>query len=94
MYAACALAGGVLLLFAAVSPATQALGLGLVLAAMCTGVPVAGFLAGYLILGRWGSPVIDGPVPTPRYVPLGFVLCALLSPTLYCAYLLAFRLLR
>ncbi|MFC4150244.1 hypothetical protein ACFO0M_28660 [Micromonospora mangrovi] len=94
VYAGCALAGGVLLLVAAVSPATQALGLGLVLAAMCTGVPVVAFVAGHLILGRWGSPVIGGDVPTSRYVPLGFVICALLSPTLYCAYILAFRLLR
>lgn len=94
VYAACALAGGLLLLVAAVSPATQALGLGLVLAAMCTGVPVAAFVAGHLILGRWGSPVIGGDVPASRYVPLGFVLCALVSPTLYCAYVLAFRLFR
>ncbi|MFJ8578741.1 hypothetical protein [Micromonospora sp. NPDC093277] len=92
VYAACALVGSVLMLGAALSPANQAIGLGPVLAVTCTGIPLLSFLAGHLILGRWGRPVLgDGP-PSSRYVPLGFVICALLSPSLYCAVLVVARL--
>ncbi|MFD2763143.1 hypothetical protein [Micromonospora eburnea] len=92
VYAACALAGSVLMAAAALSPASQAVGLGLVLAVSCTGIPLLSFLAGHLILGRWGRPVMDAGPPSSRYVPLGFVICALLSPSLYCAVLVAARL--
>ncbi|MFU8854262.1 hypothetical protein ACNAW0_25230 [Micromonospora sp. SL1-18] len=91
VYAACALVGSLLMLVAALSPANQAIGLGAVLAVACTGIPLLSFLAGHLILGRWGRPVIGGPPPS-RYIPLGFVICALLSPSLYCVVLVAARL--
>ncbi|SCL37286.1 hypothetical protein GA0070624_5820 [Micromonospora rhizosphaerae] len=94
VYTGCALAGAVLVLLLAVASEFQAIGLGAVLAGTCTGVPVASFLAGHLVLRRWGRPVIGAGTPPSRFVPLGFVLCALLSPSLYCAYVLLFRLLR
>ena len=94
VYTVCALAGSVLVLLMAVASEVQAIGLGAVLAVACTGVPVGSFVAGLLVLGRWGRPALGGGAPPSRFVPLGFVICALLSPSLYCAYVLLFRLLR
>ncbi|MCW3816979.1 hypothetical protein ONA91_21255 [Micromonospora sp. DR5-3] len=94
VYAACALAGSVLMLVALVGSPIPATGLSLVAAASCAGVPLLSFLAGHLVLGRWGRPPISTDLPSSRYVPLGFVICALFSPSLFCVYLLVFRLMR
>ncbi|NES37887.1 hypothetical protein G3554_17205 [Micromonospora sp. PPF5-17] len=93
VYAACALAGSLLMLATLVGSPIPVSGLDLVAAAACAGVPLLSFLAGQLVLARWGRPVLGGDAPPSRYVPLGFVLCALLSSGLFCLYLVAFRLL-
>ncbi|WP_446215999.1 hypothetical protein [Micromonospora sp. IBHARD004] len=94
VYTCSALAGAVLMLAMVVASGLEVVGLGALYASMCAGLPVASFVAGYLVLGRWGRPVIDGGAPPSRFVPLGFVICVLLVPLVYCAYLLAFRVLR
>ncbi|MFE9689967.1 hypothetical protein [Micromonospora sp. NPDC005806] len=94
VYAACALAGSVVMLATLVGSPIPVTGLDLVAASACAGVPLLSFLVGQLVLARWGRPVIGGDGPSSRYVPLGFVICALLSSTLFCLYLVAFRLLR
>ncbi|MFI2647078.1 hypothetical protein [Micromonospora fulviviridis] len=93
VYAACALAGSLLMLVALIGSPLPATGLDLVAAVSCAGVPLLSFLAGQLVLGRWGRPVIGGETPPGRYVPLGFVICALVAPSLFCVYLVVFRLL-
>ena len=94
VYTCAALAGAVLMLVMVVASGLAVVGLGTLYASMCAGLPVASFVAGYLVLGRWGRPVLDGDAPASRFVPLGFVICVLLVPLVYCAYLLAFRVLR
>ncbi|SCE91284.1 hypothetical protein GA0074695_2101 [Micromonospora viridifaciens] len=94
VYGACALAGSLLMLVALIGSPIPASGLDLLAAASCAGVPLLSFLAGHLVLGRWGRPPISTGPPPSRYVPLGFVICALLAPSLFCVYLLAFRLMR
>ncbi|MFG2169523.1 hypothetical protein [Micromonospora chersina] len=93
VYTACALAGSLLMLVALIGSPLPATGLDLVAAVSCAGVPLLSFLAGQLVLGRWGRPVIGGDTPAGRYVPLGFVICALVAPSLFCVYLVLFRLL-
>ncbi|MET7969283.1 hypothetical protein [Micromonospora sp. NPDC005305] len=93
VYAACALAGSLLMLVALIGSPLPATGLDLVAAVSCAGVPLLSFLAGHLVLGRWGRPVIGGDTPPGRYVPVGFVICALVAPSLFCLYLVVFRLL-
>ncbi|MEU9825980.1 hypothetical protein [Micromonospora chersina] len=93
VYAACALAGSLLMLVALIGSPLPATGLDLVAAVSCAGVPLLSFLAGQLVLGRWGRPVVGGEIPPGRYVPLGFVICALVAPSLFCVYLVLFRLL-
>ncbi|MFU8872607.1 hypothetical protein [Micromonospora sp. SL4-19] len=92
VYAVCSLVGSVLMLAALMGSQIPATGLDLVAAVSCAGVPLLSFLAGQLVLGRWGRPPISAGTPPSRYVPLGFVICALVSPSLFCVYLLAFRL--
>ncbi|SBT44521.1 hypothetical protein [Micromonospora auratinigra] len=94
VYAGCALAGSVLMLALLVGSPVPVGGLDLVAAAACAGVPLLSFVAGQLVLARWGRPAIADGTPPGRYVPLGFVLCALLSSGFFCLYLVAFRLLR
>lgn len=94
VYTVCALAGSVLMLVMVVASGLELVGLGVLYASMCAGLPVASFVAGYLVLGRWGRPVIGPAAQTSRFVPMGFVICALLMPFVYCAYLLMFRVLR
>ncbi|MFI6329560.1 hypothetical protein ACIBBG_14820 [Micromonospora chersina] len=93
VYTACALAGSLLMLVALIGSPLPATGLDLVAAVSCAGVPLLSFLAGQLVLARWGRPVIGGDIPPGRYVPLGFVICALVAPSLFCVYLVLFRLL-
>ncbi|MEU2172158.1 hypothetical protein ACH47V_22600 [Micromonospora chersina] len=93
VYTACALAGSLLMLVALIGSPLPATGLDLVAAVSCAGVPLLSFLAGQLVLGRWGRPVIGGDTAPGRYVPLGFVICALVAPSLFCVYLVLFRLL-
>ncbi|KXK59790.1 hypothetical protein AWW66_22375 [Micromonospora rosaria] len=57
---------------------------------MCAGLPALSFFGGYLILGRWGKPVLVAGTP-PRYVHVGFLVCFLLVPIAYCAYLVLIR---
>lgn len=93
VYGACALAGSLLMLATLVGSPIPVSGLDLVAAAACAGVPLLSFLAGQFVLARWGRPVLGGETSPSRYVPLGFVLCALLSSGMFCLYLVAFRLL-
>ncbi|MGC4864342.1 hypothetical protein ACLQ3B_02770 [Micromonospora sp. DT53] len=93
VYAACGAAAGVLVLILVVAS-----GVGLVdgftLGAwICAGLPAVAFFGGYLVLGRWGRPAMVAGTP-PRYLPLGFLICFLLVPMAYCAYLLLVRGLR
>ncbi|MGC5380241.1 hypothetical protein ACPXB1_17375 [Micromonospora sp. DT68] len=93
VYAGCGAAAGVLML-----TLVLASGVGLVdgftLGAwICAGLPALAFFGGYLVLGRWGRAQTVAGTP-PRYLPLGFLICFLLVPLGYCAYLLLFRALR
>ncbi|MFC0003220.1 hypothetical protein [Micromonospora siamensis] len=93
VYSACALAGATLMLVMVVASGVGLVG-GVTLGAfICAGLPVLSFLAGYLVLARFGRPPLAA-TPPPRYVPMGFVICVLLVPMLYCAYLLLVRFLR
>ncbi|WP_089157166.1 hypothetical protein [Micromonospora sp. NBS 11-29] len=95
VYGGCALVGSVLMLAALIGSPLPVAGVDLVAALSCAGVPLMSFVAGQLVLARWGRPALpDGETPPGRYTPLGFVLCALVSPSLFCLYLLLFRLLR
>ncbi|MFI1193748.1 hypothetical protein ACH4T9_10875 [Micromonospora sp. NPDC020750] len=93
VYTGCAAAGVVLMLIMVVAADLAVVGLGALYAATCAGLPVLSFVAGYLVLGRWGRPALGSEQP-PRFVPLGFVTCVLLVPLAYCGYLLLFRLVR
>ncbi|MEU4473040.1 hypothetical protein [Micromonospora sp. NPDC023888] len=93
VYAGCGAAAGVVML-----TLVLASGVGLVdgftLGAwICAGLPAVAFFGGYLVLGRWGRPAMVAGTP-PRYLPLGFLICFLLVPMAYCAYLLLVRGLR
>ncbi len=93
VYAGCSAAAGVLMLMLVLAS-----GVGLVdgftLGAwICAGLPAVAFFGGYLVLGRWGRPAMVAGTP-PRYLPLGFLICFLLVPMAYCAYLLLLRGLR
>ncbi|MEU7847611.1 hypothetical protein AB0B69_09410 [Micromonospora parva] len=93
VYAGCSAAAGVLMLMLVLAS-----GVGLVdgftLGAwICAGLPAVAFFGGYLVLGRWGRPAMVAGTP-PRYLPLGFLICFLLVPMAYCAYLLLVRGLR
>ncbi|MEV5209876.1 hypothetical protein AB0K35_20605 [Micromonospora sp. NPDC053740] len=93
VYAACGAAAGVLVLILVLAS-----GVGLVdgftLGAwICAGLPAVAFFGGYLVLGRWGRPAMVAGTP-PRYLPLGFLICFLVVPMAYCAYLLMVRGLR
>ncbi|MGC4900866.1 hypothetical protein ACLQ2Y_16190 [Micromonospora echinospora] len=95
VYGGCALVGSLLMLVALVGSPVPVAGLDLVAALSCAGVPLLSFVAGQVVLARWGRPALaGGEATTGRYVPLGFVICALVSPSLFCVYLLLFRLLR
>ncbi|GAB3079528.1 hypothetical protein [Micromonospora schwarzwaldensis] len=95
VYAGCALVGSVLMLIALLGSPLPVSGMDLVAALSCAGVPLLSFVAGQVVLARWGRPALPDPeTPAGRYVPLGFVICALVSPSLFCLYLILFRLLR
>ncbi|MFJ2081613.1 hypothetical protein ACI2KV_26720 [Micromonospora chokoriensis] len=93
VYAGCGAAAGVLVL-ALVLASGVGLVDGFTLGAwICAGLPAVAFFGGYLVLGRWGRPAMVAGTP-PRYLPLGFLICFLLVPAAYCAYLLLVRGLR
>ncbi|MET8199307.1 hypothetical protein [Micromonospora taraxaci] len=93
VYAGCAAAAGVLVL-ALVLASGVGLVDGFTLGAwICAGLPAVAFFGGYLVLGRWGRPAMVAGTP-PRYLPLGFLICFLVVPMAYCAYLLLVRGLR
>ncbi|MFF0471632.1 hypothetical protein ACFYPX_29880 [Micromonospora zamorensis] len=93
VYAGCGAAAGVLVL-ALVLASGVGLVDGFTLGAwICAGLPAVAFFGGYLVLGRWGRPAMVTGTP-PRYLPLGFLICFLLVPMAYCAYLLLVRGLR
>ncbi|MEU8330303.1 hypothetical protein [Micromonospora sp. NPDC048839] len=93
VYAGCGAAAGVAML-ALVLASGVGLVDGFTLGAwICAGLPAVAFFGGYLVLGRWGRPAMVAGTP-PRYLPLGFLICFLLVPMAYCAYLLLVRGLR
>ncbi|TDC43671.1 hypothetical protein [Micromonospora sp. KC213] len=93
VYVTCA-AVGVLLMLVLVVASGVGRASGFTLGAwVCAGLPVLTFVAGWLILGRWGRPALAAVDP-PRFVPLGFVVCVALVPIAYCASLLLVRVLR
>ncbi|MGC4805848.1 hypothetical protein [Micromonospora sp. DT233] len=85
-------AAGILLALVLLNAGGLVLGAGALYAASCAGLPVLCFVAGYLVLGRWGRPALGAEGPPPRFVPLGFVICVLLVPLAQCGYLLLSRL--
>lgn len=91
VYAGCA-AAGVLLALVLLNVAGIVMSPAALYAATCAGLPVLSFVAGYVILGRWGRPALGGEAPPPRFVPLGFVTCGLLLPLAQCGYLVLSRL--
>ncbi|PTA45274.1 hypothetical protein [Micromonospora sp. RP3T] len=95
VYAGCALVGSVFMLIALLGSPLPVSGMDLVAALSCAGVPLLSFVAGQVVLARWGRPALPDPeAPAGRYAPMGFVICALVSPSLFCLYLILFRLLR
>jgi hypothetical protein len=49
------------------------------------GLPAAAFFAGYLVLSIWGQPRLAAGTP-PRSPRLGFAICFLALPVVYCGY--------
>ncbi|MFI6236059.1 hypothetical protein ACIBD9_21090 [Micromonospora sp. NPDC050784] len=93
VYAGCGAAAGVLVLMLVLASGAGLVD-GFTLGAwICAGLPAVAFFGGYLVLGRWGRPAMVAGTP-PRYLPLGFLICFLLVPMAYCAYLLMVRGLR
>ncbi|MFI9640048.1 hypothetical protein ACIG87_08265 [Micromonospora sp. NPDC051925] len=93
VYVGCAAVGALTMLVLVVANGIGVVD-GVTLGALtCAGLPLLSFVAGWLVLGRWGRPALADTDP-PRYAPLGFVVCALLVPLAYCVTLLLFRLVR
>ena len=93
VYVGCAAIGALVMLVLVVANGIGVVN-GVTLGALtCAGLPLISFVAGWLILGRWGRPALASTDP-PRYAPLGFVICVLLVPLAYCVTLLLFRLVR
>ncbi|WP_422755384.1 hypothetical protein [Micromonospora sp. WMMD708] len=93
VYAGCAAAGALVMLVLVVANGIGVVN-GVTLGALtCAGLPLISFVAGWLVLGRWGRPALATTDP-PRYAPLGFFICALAVPLAYCVTLLVFRLVR
>ncbi|MGC5289468.1 hypothetical protein [Micromonospora sp. DT231] len=93
VYAGCGAAAGVVMLALVLASGVGIVD-GFTLGAwICAGLPAVAFFGGYLVLGRWGRPAMVAGTP-PRYLPLGFLICFLLVPMAYCAYLLLVRGLR
>ncbi|WP_308290855.1 hypothetical protein [Micromonospora sp. RL09-050-HVF-A] len=93
VYAGCAAVGALVMLVLVVANGIGVVD-GFTLGALtCAGLPLISFVAGWLILGRWGRPALASTDP-PRYAPLGFVVCVLLVPLAYCVTLLLFRVVR
>lgn len=59
---------------------------------MCAGLPAAAFFAGYLVLATWGKPKI-AQGNAAIYPKLGFAVCFLAMPAVYCGYKLIVQLL-
>ncbi|MGK5518045.1 hypothetical protein ACSNN9_01670 [Micromonospora sp. URMC 107] len=93
VYLGCAGVGVLLMLVMVLASGVGALGLGTLYTWMCAGLPAVSLIAGWLILGRWGTPVVVAGTP-PRYPLLGILVCFLAVPLAYCGYLLMFRALR
>ncbi|WP_420116525.1 hypothetical protein [Micromonospora sp.] len=93
VYAGCAAVGALIMLVLVVANGIGVVD-GVTLGALtCAGLPLISFVAGWLVLGRWGRPALATTDP-PRYAPLGFFICALLVPIAYCVTLVVFRLVR
>ncbi|GHJ06690.1 hypothetical protein TPA0907_10570 [Micromonospora humidisoli] len=90
VYVGCAAVGVLAMLVLLVANGIGAVGDVTAATLNCAGLPLISFVAGWLILGRWGRPALADTDP-PRYAPLGFVICALLVPLSYCVTLLLFR---
>ncbi|MFG2007486.1 hypothetical protein ACGFNF_00230 [Micromonospora sp. NPDC048868] len=93
VYLGCAGVGVLLMLVMVLASGVGALGLGTLYTWMCAGLPAMSLIAGWLILGRWGTPAVVAGTP-PRYPLLGILVCFLAVPLAYCGYLLMFRALR
>ncbi|MEU7995469.1 hypothetical protein AB0B83_09040 [Micromonospora sp. NPDC049060] len=93
VYLGCAGVGVLLMLVMVLASGIGALGLGTLYTWMCAGLPALSLIAGWLILGRWGTPAVVAGTP-PRYPLLGILVCFLAVPLAYCGYLLMFRALR
>ncbi|MEV0940732.1 hypothetical protein AB0I90_10220 [Micromonospora wenchangensis] len=93
VYVGCAAVGALVMLLLVVANGIGVVD-GITLGALtCAGLPLISFVAGWLILGRWGRPALATTDP-PRYAPLGFFICAVAVPLAYCVTLLVFRLVR
>ncbi|MFY1624073.1 hypothetical protein ACN261_31210 [Micromonospora sp. WMMD723] len=93
VYAGCAAVGALVMLVLVVANGIGVVD-GVTLGALtCAGLPLISFVAGWLVLGRWGRPALATTDP-PRYAPLGFFICALAVPLAYCVTLVVFRLVR
>lgn len=93
VYAGCAGAGVVLMFAMVLGSGVGVVDAGTLYAWMCAGLPAISFFAGWLLLGRFGKPPAVAGAP-PRYVHFGFLICFVLLPIAYCAYLLVIRTLR
>ncbi|MEU6075212.1 hypothetical protein [Micromonospora sp. NPDC047074] len=93
VYLGCAGVGVLLMLVMVLASGVGALGLGTLYTWMCAGLPAVSLIAGWLVLGRWGTPAVVTGTP-PRYPLLGILVCFLAVPLAYCGYLLIFRALR
>ncbi|MFJ8686970.1 hypothetical protein [Micromonospora wenchangensis] len=93
VYAGCAAVGALVMLVLVVANGVGVVD-GVTLGALtCAGLPLISFVAGWLVLGRWGRPALATTDP-PRYAPLGFFICAVAVPLAYCVTLVLFRLVR
>ena len=56
------------------------------LAWMCGGLPAIAFFVGYLVISTWGRPRLASAEPAPRSPRLGFAICFLAMPVVYCGF--------
>jgi hypothetical protein len=85
VYAACALTAVVAQIALLVAADLDQIDPLTMLAWLCAGLPAMAFFAGVAVVTVWGKPPALVGTP-PRNLRLGFAVCFLAMPTVYCAY--------
>jgi hypothetical protein len=86
VYALCALAAVAAQTALLVAADTDRIDPLTLLAWLCAGLPAMAFFAGAGVISVWGKPRVHTGTPPPRHLRLGFALCFLAMPAVYCGY--------